>query len=206
MRGYYFITEASLSRAGNLSDVAAAVAAKVRVVQYREKQGLTCELVAEARQLRELCRGTLFLVNDRVDLALEAGADGVHLGQEDLSCHEARKLMGPDKIIGVTVHNVAEALAAQAGGADYLGLSPIFSTATKADAGAPTGVALLAEIRRRVTLPLVAIGGITLANAPAVIAAGADAVCAIAAVVTRPEVQAEIDKFQKLFRGNPSIF
>ena len=206
MRGYYFITEASLSRAGNLSDVAAAVAAKVRVVQYREKQGLTFDLVAEARQLRELCRHTLFLVNDRVDVALEVGADGVHLGQEDLSCHEARKLLGPDKIIGVTVHNVAEALAAQAGGADYLGVSPIFSTATKADAGAPTGVALLNEIRRRVTLPLVAIGGITLANAPAVIAAGADAVCAIAAVVTRPEVQAEIDKFQKLFGGNPSIF
>ena len=101
---------------------------------------------------------------------------------------------------------MAEALAAQAAGADYLGVSPIFSTATKADAGAPTGVALLAEIRRRVTLPLVAIGGITLANAPAVIAAGADAVCAIAAVVTRPDVQAEIDKFQKLFCGNPSIF
>ena len=206
MRGYYFITAASLSRAGNLSDVAAAVAAKVRVVQYREKQGLTFDLVAEARQLRELCRHTLFLVNDRVDVALEVGADGVHLGQEDLSCHEARNLLGPDQIIGVTVHNVAEALAAQAGGADYLGVSPIFSTATKADAGAPTGVALLNEIRRRVTLPLVAIGGITLANAPAVIAAGADAVCAIAAVVTRPEVQAEIEKFQKLFCGKPSIF
>jgi thiamine-phosphate pyrophosphorylase len=205
VRGYYFITAASLSRAGNLSDVAAAVAARVRVVQYREKQGHTSELVAEARQLRELCRDTLFLVNDRVDVALEVGADGVHLGQEDLSYHEARRLMGPDKIIGVTVHNVPEALAAQARGADYLGVSPIFSTATKADAGAPTGMGLLQEIRRRVTLPLVAIGGITLANAPAVIAAGADAVCAISAVVTRPEVQAEIDRFQRLFCGNPSM-
>jgi thiamine-phosphate pyrophosphorylase len=108
--------------------------------------------------------------------------------------------LGPDKIIGVTVHNVAEALAAQAAGADYLGVSPIFSTATKADAGAAAGVELLAEIRRQVSLPLVAIGGITLAKAPAVIAAGADAVCAIAAVVTRPAVKAEIDKFQGLFR------
>ena len=156
--------------------------------------------------MRQLCRHIRFLVNDRVDLALEVGADGVHLGQEDFSYYEARNLLGPDKIIGVTVHNVAEALAAQAAGADYLGVSPIFSTATKADAGAPTGVALLAEIRRQVSLPLVAIGGITLANAPAVIEAGADAVCAIAAVVTRPEVQAEIDKFQKLFCGNASIF
>ncbi len=206
MRGYYFITAAVLSQAGNESDVAAAVAAGVRVVQYREKQGRPRDLVAEARGLRELCRHTRFLINDRVDFALEVGADGVHLGQEDLPCPEARKMLGPEKIIGVTVHNVAEALAAQAGGADYLGVSPIFSTATKADAGAPAGVALLAEISRRVTLPLVAIGGITLANAPAVIEAGADAVCAISAVVTRPEVKAEIEKFQKLFCGNPSIF
>jgi thiamine-phosphate pyrophosphorylase len=199
MRGYYFITEARLSRAGNLSDVAGAVAAGVRVVQYREKQGRTRDLVAEARQLRELCRQTLFLVNDRVDVALEVGADGVHLGQEDLPCPEARQILGRGKIIGVTIRNVAEALAAQAGGADYLGVSPIFSTATKADAGAPTGVALLAEVRRRVSLPLVAIGGITLANAPEVIRAGADGVCAISAVVTQPDVRVEIEKFQRLF-------
>ena len=135
-----------------------------------------------------------------MDLALEVGADGVHLGQEDLSCPEARKLMGPDKIIGVTVHTVAEALAAQAGGADIWGCRPSLPPATKADAGAPTGVTLLAEIRRRVTLPLVAIGGITLANAPAVIGAGADGVCAIAAVVTKADVGGEIEKFQRLFR------
>jgi thiamine-phosphate pyrophosphorylase len=200
VRGYYFITAASLSRAGNASDVAAAVAAGVRVVQYRQKQGYTRDLVDEARQLRRLCRDTRFLVNDRVDLALEVGADGVHLGQEDLACQEARKRLGPDKIIGVTVHTVAEALAAQAGGADYLGVSPIFATATKADAGVPTGVALLNEIRRRVRLPLVAIGGITLAKAAAVIGAGADGVCAITAVVTKADVGGEIEKFQRLFR------
>jgi thiamine-phosphate pyrophosphorylase len=199
MRGYYFITDAGLSRAGNLSDVAGAVAAGVRLVQYREKQGRDRDLVKEARQLRELCRHTLFLVNDRVDVALEVGADGVHLGQEDLSYHEARKLLGPDKIIGVTVHNLAEALAAQAMGADYLGVSPIFSTDTKADAGEPAGVKLLAEIRRHMSLPLIAIGGITLANAPEVIATGADAICAIAAVVTQADVRAEIEKFQGLF-------
>jgi thiamine-phosphate pyrophosphorylase len=199
VRGYYFITDAGLSRAGNLSDVAAAVAAGVRVVQYRQKQGRALQLAAEARQLRELCRGTRFLVNDRVDVALEVGADGVHLGQEDLSCQEARELLGPDKIIGVTVCNLAEALAAQAAGADYLGVSPIFATATKADAGAPTGLAFIAAIRRQVPLPLVAIGGITLDNAAAVIEAGADAVCAISAVVTAADVRAEIEAFQRLF-------
>jgi len=206
VRGYYFITGAALSRAGNVSDVAAAVAAGVRVVQYRQKQGLSLDLVAEARRLRQLCRHIRFLVNDRVDLVLEVGADGVHLGQEDLPCPEARKMLGPEKIIGVTVHTVAEALAAQAAGANYLGVSPIFSTATKGDAGAPAGIALLAEIRRRVSLPLVAIGGITVANAAAVIEAGADAVCAIAAVVTKPDARAEIDQFQQLFCGNASRF
>ena len=139
-----------------------------------------------------------------MDLALEVGADGVHLGQEDFSYYEARNLLGPEKIIGVTVHNVAEALAAQAAGADYLGVSPIFATATKADAGTPAGVALLAEIRRRVSLPLVAIGGITLANATAVIEAGADAVCAISAVVAHPDVEGEIKKFKGLFQRRKS--
>jgi thiamine-phosphate pyrophosphorylase len=200
LRGYYFITDASLSRAGNLNDVAQAVAAGVRVVQYRRKEGKPKDLVAEARQLRDCCRSLRFLVNDRVDVALEVAADGVHLGQEDLSCHEARKLLGPGKIIGVTVHNLPEALEAQAAGADYLGVSPIFATITKADAGVPAGVALLAEIRRRVSLPLVAIGGITLDNAPQVIAAGADAVCAISAVVTKSDVRAAIAQFQALFR------
>jgi thiamine-phosphate pyrophosphorylase len=200
MKGYYFITDASLSRAGNRYDVACAVAAGVRVIQYRRKEGSTGELVAEARHLRELCRGARFVVNDRVDVAKEVEADGVHLGQEDTSYQEARRLLGPEKIIGITVHNVAEALEAEAWGADYLGVSPIFATATKADAGLPTGVKLVAEIHRRVSLPVVAIGGITLENAPLVIAAGAEAVCAIGAVVTKADVRAEIEKFQALFR------
>jgi thiamine-phosphate pyrophosphorylase len=200
MRGYYFITDASLSRAGNMHDVGCAVAAGVRVVQYRRKVGSTEDLVAEARHLRKLCRGPRFVINDRVDVALAVAADGVHLGQEDLSYHEARQLLGPDKIIGITVHNVAEALAGEAAGADYLGVSPIFATATKPDAGAPTGVKLLAEIRRRVSLPLVAIGGITLDNASTVIAAGADGICAISAVVTQADVRGEIERFQVLFR------
>jgi thiamine-phosphate pyrophosphorylase len=200
MRGYYFITDASLSRAGNLADVAAAVAAKVSVVQYREKSALSRQMFEEARELRKLCRHLTFLVNDRVDLALAVEADGVHLGQEDLPYAVARKLLGEGKIIGLTVRNLAEAREAQSLGADYLGVSPIFATATKADAGAPGGLALLEEIRPCVSLPLVAIGGITLKNAPAVIRAGADALCAISAVVTQADVRAEIEKFQALFR------
>jgi thiamine-phosphate pyrophosphorylase len=199
MRGYYFITDVRLSRAGNLHDVACALAAGVRAVQYRDKDAPARSLYAEALRLKDMCGQALFLVNDRVDLALAVGADGVHLGQDDLPYEAARALLGPGKIIGLTVHSVAEAVAAQKLGADYLGVSPIFATSTKVDAGAPAGVALLQEIRRRVTIPLVAVGGITLANAGEVIRAGADGLCAISAVITAEDVSGEIAKFQRMF-------
>lgn len=199
LRGYYFVTDAGLSRAGNASDVASAVAAGVGTVQYRAKEGTSRALYEEARALRERCRPALFLVNDRVDLALAVDADGVHVGQDDLSCEVARGLLGPRRVIGVTVHTVAEAMAAEKDGADYVGVAPIFSTLTKADAGAPGGLELVRSVRAAVSLPIVAIGGIDLANAPGVISAGADAICAISAVVRAPDVAAEIAKFQRLF-------
>ena len=200
MKGYYFVTDSQLSRAGNVSDVQNAVAAGVAVVQFRRKDASTAELFAEAAVLRTLCRRTLFLVNDRVDIALAVQADGVHLGQDDLPLPVARKLLGQEKTIGLTVHSLAEARQAEAAGADYLGISPIFTTQTKADAGQPAGIQLIREIRNAVKLPLVAIGGINLANAPEVIRAGADGLCAISAVVSREDVRGEIEKFQQLFR------
>jgi thiamine-phosphate pyrophosphorylase len=108
-------------------------------------------------------------------------------------------MLGPDKIIGITVHNLAEALEAKVLGADYLGVSPIFSTKTKTDAGKPAGIVLIEEIRAQVDIPLIAIGGIILANAPEVVKAGADGVCAISAVVAKENVSEEIRKFQELF-------
>ncbi len=200
MRGYYFITDASLSRAGNVSDVKAAVAAGVKVVQYREKQADTRKMYEEALKLRKICKHITFLVNDRMDLALAAAADGVHLGQDDLPYAAARKILGKQKIIGLTVHTVKEARQAQKLGADYLGVSPIFATHTKADAGEPKGVALIKQIRKQVSIPIIAIGGITLANAGEVIRAGADGLCAISAVVTKHDVRGEIERFQNLFR------
>ena len=107
--------------------------------------------------------------------------------------------MKPEKVIGVSVRSLAEARKAEAEGADYLGVGPIFFTATKADAGHPTGIALLRQIREACQLPLAAIGGITLANAPEVIAAGADMICAISAVVTAPDPEGAVRAFQKLF-------
>ncbi|MFZ2473109.1 MAG: thiamine phosphate synthase [Methanothrix sp.] len=201
MKGYYFITDSKLSRAGNLSDVMQAVACGVEVVQYRNKNAETRQMYEEAVRLREICRdaGSIFLINDRVDIALAAQADGVHLGQSDMPCTAARKLLGREKIIGVTVHNLAEALEAECIGADYLGVSPIFQTATKPDAGKPAGIRLIEEIRAEVDIPLIAIGGISHCNAGEVVRAGADGLCAISCVVAKENVRDEIIKFQEIF-------
>lgn len=202
MRGYYFITDAGLSLAGNLSDVRAAVEAGVTLVQYRNKSNITRDMYEEALLLKSACGGKAkFIINDRIDIALAVDADGVHIGQEDMPYDRARHLLGPDKIIGVTVHDLDEALEAEAGGVDYLGLSPIFATGTKDDAGAPCGTAVIAELKKHCRVPVVAIGGITLSNVDEVVAAGADMVCAISAVVTKPDVAAAILEFQRRYES-----
>ena len=202
MKEFYFITDAQLSCAGLFNDVKAALAAGVEVVQYRNKSFNTKAMFKEALILRKLCRKITFLINDRVDLALAVGADGVHLGQDDLPFKVARKILGKNKIIGLTVHSLSQAKNAEKMGANYLGVSPIFGTKTKSDAGKPVGCALIKSIKQRVPLPIIAIGGINLSNAREVIAAGADGLAAISAVITKPNVKNEIKKFQKLyFRG-----
>jgi thiamine-phosphate pyrophosphorylase len=202
MRGCYFITDADLSLRGNISDVKEAVAAGVKVIQYRDKNKNTAKMYKEALILRKICRDAIFLINDRVDIALAVGADGVHLGSDDFPYSIARKLLGKNKIIGLTAHNLGEAIKAQRIGAAYLGVSPIFSTNTKSDAGKPAGVQLIKEIKQRVSIPIIAIGGISLSNAAKVIQAGADGLCAISVLVSRKDVKAEINKFQELFLNN----
>ena len=200
MKGYYFITDAHLSRAGNISDVKSALAAGVKVIQYRVKDLSTQKMYLEAKALRKICKNAFFLINDRLDIAIAVGADGVHLGQEDMPYTLARRMLGRQKIIGITVHNLKEAEEAQAQGADYISASPIFTTFTKKDAGRPVGISLIKKIKAKVKIPVVAIGGITLENSGEVIAVGADGLCAISGVVTKPKVKEEIKKFQKLFK------
>lgn len=206
LRGYYFITDAALSRAGNYSDVKNAVAAGVCAVQYRNKLATIKQAFAEALELKALCKGVNFIVNDRLDLALAVDADGLHLGNDDLPYIVARRLLGNRKIIGVTVHNLKEAKVAAALGADYLGVSPIFPTGTKKDAGVPAGIKLIRQVKNNVKIPVVAIGGINLTKASKVIQAGADALCAISAVVTKPDVSKEISRFQKLFSSRKKYY
>jgi thiamine-phosphate pyrophosphorylase len=201
MKGYYFITDEQYSAAGIISDVEKAVSAGVKIIQYRNKKAETRRMYTEALVIKDLCAGTgsRLIINDRIDIALAVDADGVHIGQDDMPYGEARRLLGNDKIIGVTVHNVSETREAVGWGADYLGVSPIFATGTKADAGAPCGTGILAEIRQACKIPLVAIGGIDLDNVDAVIDAGADMVCAISSVITKHDVAGEILKFQRKF-------
>lgn len=199
LKGYYFITDSKMSRAGNTSDVKSALAAGVKVIQYRNKISGTKEMYDEALKLKSMCKDALFLVNDRLDIALSVNADGVHLGCDDMPYAVARKLLGRNKIIGLTVHSLREARQAQKAGADYVGVSPIFATKTKTDAGRPLGIGLLKEIRKCVSIPIIAIGGINLSNAKEVVLAGADGLCAIRAVVTKSDAKKEIEKFQALF-------
>jgi len=200
IKGYYFITDAGLSKKGNLKDVESAIEAGVTIVQYRGKMKDIGSMLEEAMALREICRGkALFIVNDIVGVALSVDADGVHIGQGDMPYETARGLLGKDKIIGVTVHDLKEAILAEKKGADYLAVSPVFSTTTKKDAGPPCGVKLISEIKRNCKIPLTAIGGINLESAKEVIDAGADAICAISAVVTKDDVKEDIGRFQKLF-------
>jgi thiamine-phosphate pyrophosphorylase len=199
MKGFYFITDANLSLAGNRSDVRAAAKAGARIIQYRRKEGTTASVYKEAMELKSLCGDAKFIVNDRVDIALAVDADGVHVGRDDLPVKIVRHLLGPDKIIGVTVRDLEEAVQAEKEGADYLGVGPVYHTSTKKDAGPPAGIELIRSVRNACTLPVVAIGGITLENAGEVIKAGADMICAVSATVTDSDVEKAVSDFQKLF-------
>jgi len=186
MRGLYLITDGSRGKT-LCQRVEAALRGGVRVLQYRAKDLPEQEMYAEACQLRALCRsaGALFLINDSPELALACDADGVHLGQQDRPVAAARALLGPGKIIGTSNRTVAQAQASEAAGADYLAVGSMYPTATKGDA-VHVGLDTLRAVREAVALPLVAIGGIDRDRTGEVLAAGADAVAVISAVLADP--------------------
>ena len=169
--------------------VARACAGGVDAVQLRDKNISTRDLLRLSRELQSLCdkTGTLFLLNDRVDVALAADVDGVHVGQEDLPVRDARRLLGHRKIIGCSTHSTAQALAAVGDGADYISCGPVFPTPTKPDYAA-VGLELVREYKRLVRLPFFAIGGIDVTNLDRVIAAGADRVAVVRAVSAASDV------------------
>jgi thiamine-phosphate diphosphorylase len=165
-----------------------------RCLQLRLKGAAARALLDDAAALRALTRaaGALLVVNDRPDVAALVAADGVHLGQDDLPVAAARRVLGPGALIGVSTHSVAEAQAAMAAGADYLGVGPVYATASKPNPPAARGLELVRAVRDAADLPLVAIGGIRPETAAAVRAAGADAVALIAALVRTPDPAAAV--------------
>ena len=187
--GLYLVTDRGLSGGRPLEQIVReSVAGGVTVVQLREKNAGSREFIEQAFALRQAASDLAipFIINDRVDIALACRADGVHLGQEDMYCALARRIAGEDMIIGVSVSTADEALQAEADGADYLGVGPLFATPTKADALPPTGLGVLRTIREAVSIPLVGIGGINHANA------GADGIAVVSAIIAslNPEAAA----------------
>ncbi|MBA3071153.1 MAG: thiamine phosphate synthase, partial [Nitrospirae bacterium] len=167
-----------------------------------EKDKARRDIYREALMLRKLTDkfGAVLIVNDYTNIALAVNADGVHLGQSDLPIKEARKIFGGKKIIGISTHSIEEAIAAEKGGADYIGFGPVFHTKTK-NAGAPKGIAMLKEIKKHVKIPVVAIGGINTENLKSVLDSGADAV-AVASGILSGDIYDNINLFLKKLYKN----
>ncbi len=191
----YLISDRNVSALSHARIASIAVSSGIRIIQLREKQMSKREIFEVAVDIRKITagHGATFIVNDYIDIALAAGADGVHLGQEDMPISDARKVMGRGKIIGISTHTLRQAVLAQESGADYIGFGPMFNTTTK-NAGSPKGLRALRKIRNHITIPIVAIGGITRQNINEVLEAGADA-CAIASGILSGDMKKNINGF-----------
>ena len=190
----YLVTDDGCLQGRALIDcVREALEGGVTLVQYRAKTASSAEMYNEALQLKALCDSfnVPLIINDRLDIAMAVGAAGVHLGQDDLPCAAARKLLGEDYIIGVSAHNPAEAKAALQSGADYLGCGAVFGTATKADVK-KLGTEGLTAICREKGLPVVGIGGVTADNYREVRAAGADGAAIVSGILAQPDIRATV--------------
>ena len=153
-------------------------------IQFRQKSGSTREMIQVAKQMKQLCanNGVTFIVNDRLDVAIAAEADGVHLGQDDFTIPLARKLLGEDVIIGGSASTMEEARVCLSEGADYVGFGPVYPTTSKDDANPVTGIPMLKQVVEAIPLPIIVIGGVSVENVPEVIGAGAHGIAVISAV------------------------
>lgn len=191
----YLVTDDGCLQGRALIDcVREALEGGVTLVQYRAKTASSAEMYAEALQLKELCDSfnVPLIINDRLDIAMAVGAAGVHLGQDDLPCAAARRILGEDYLIGVSAHNPEEARAALLCGADYLGCGAVFGTATKADVQ-KLGTDGLAAICREKGLPVVGIGGVTADNYREVRAAGADGAAIVSGILAQPDIRTTVE-------------
>ncbi len=208
IKGLYAIIDAGLVSGEPLySATGRMLESGVKILQLRAKGVGSGEMLKLAKRLKSMTAdfNALFIVNDRVDVAILSHADGVHLGQGDIPTADARRLLGADKIIGASTHDAKEAREAQKGGATYISFGPVFQTTTKKDAMPPRGVAALREIKESVSCPVVAIGGITESNMTDVLDAGADSIAMISEVLLAEDISAKISSINLKLRQMDKI-
>lgn len=202
----YVITDDTLPPQRSHQKIAEeALAGGADVIQLRDKRKSGRELLWIAEDILSLTRkrGALFIMNDRMDIAIAAGADGVHLGQDDLPLTAARRIRERPFIIGISVASVDEAIQAEKDGADYVAVGPIFATQSKQDAGPGLGIAMLRNIRRAVSLPVIVIGGIQIGHIPDLRQAGADGIAVISAIVCSPDITIAAEEMKQVIRRSP---
>ena len=195
----YFVTDRELMSCDTVEQsVERAIDGGASVVQLREKDLSSREFYETALRVLKITkpRGVPLIINDRLDICLAAGADGVHLGQSDIPCKIAREILGADKIIGVSSHNPAEAAQAQADGADYLGVGAAFSTSTKSNT-TPVTCETIGEIRKAVTLPFVVIGGVNEKNISQLYGLGINGAAVVSAICAKPDITAAAREMRK---------
>ena len=200
IRGLYPIIDVGFLREAKGEPLRAAegvLSGGAKLIQLRAKGLPSGEFLRLALSLSELVHlfGAVLIINDRPDIALLSGDCGVHLGADDLPLRTARKILGPDRIIGISTHSMEEALEAQAEGANYVAFGPIFTTYTKVGVHSPRGLEPIREIKAHLKVPLVAIGGINLENCRQVMEAGADAVAVISALLSAPDIKRRTEEF-----------
>ena len=197
----YAVTDRAWAADGDalMAQIEAAIDGGAAIVQLREKHLDEAEFLAEAERFVALCRrrGVISIINDNVEIAARTGADGVHVGQEDLEAGKVRALLGPDKIVGVSAHTVEEALRAKAAGADYLGTGAAFVTGTKTDAK-PISRDTIRSVTAAVDIPVVASGGITRDNILELKGCGLDGVAVVSALFAQPDVKAAAEELLRL--------
>ncbi len=200
----YLVTDRGLARGRTTLDIVqAAVNGGITVVQLREKDCPTLEFIEQALSIKAFLRNRNIplIINDRIDIAQAVKADGVHLGQTDMPLKMAKRILGEEMVIGISAESIEDAITAEKGGADYLGVSPIYATPTKTDTAPALGLKGLRDIRKAVKLPLVGIGGLNRDNAADVIRNGADGVAVVSAIVADDDPEAAAAELNHLITG-----
>jgi len=207
LKDLYVILDQNVAGAPPLTSVAQnAIKAGARIFQYREKNLPKKIMYQTAIDLRAITTeaNATFIINDSVDIALAVKADGVHLGQNDLPLEDARKILGPDRIIGISTHSITQAIAAEDGGANYIGFGPIYSTKTKHLTITPLGPQMAAKVCSKVSIPVFGIGGINFTNVAELLSIGMAGIAVLSTILHASNVESAVNKLQDCWKNSAS--